>query len=70
MSDCVEKEIICGVSVQKKSDGDILFDMVAAHLELVEKDYFGLAFYDETHIHHWLYKDKKIAKQLKSKGDA
>ncbi|KAI1726924.1 FERM central domain-containing protein [Ditylenchus destructor] len=49
----------------KNAEGEILFDMVAAQLNLSEKDYFGLAFYDDQSIRHWLYKDKRIVKQLK-----
>ncbi|KAI1728317.1 FERM central domain-containing protein [Ditylenchus destructor] len=49
----------------KNAEGEILFDMVAAQLNLCEKDYFGLAFYDDQSIRHWLYKDKRIVKQLK-----
>uniref|UniRef100_A0A915EK33 FERM domain-containing protein n=1 Tax=Ditylenchus dipsaci TaxID=166011 RepID=A0A915EK33_9BILA len=49
----------------KNADGEILFDMVANQLNLLEKDYFGLAFYDDQSVRHWLYKDKRISKQLK-----
>lgn len=33
----------CSVSLQKRAKGQVLFDRVCEHLNLLEKDYFGLA---------------------------
>ncbi|KAL3110638.1 hypothetical protein niasHT_017516 [Heterodera trifolii] len=51
--------------VHQKAKGSVLTSLVAAQLELREKDYFGLAYYDEQKLQHWLYPDKRIKKQLK-----
>lgn len=42
-------------------------DMVASHLNLVDKDYFGLSFIDSTGHRNWLPGDKKILDQELSK---
>ncbi|CAN7977850.1 unnamed protein product, partial [Ixodes persulcatus] len=34
--------------------------MVASHFNLKEKEYFGLAFLDETGHYHWLQLDKRV----------
>ena len=36
-----------GCVSQKNRQGDALMDEVANHLDLLEKDYFGLAYFDE-----------------------
>uniref|UniRef100_A0A914DKV8 FERM domain-containing protein n=1 Tax=Acrobeloides nanus TaxID=290746 RepID=A0A914DKV8_9BILA len=53
--------------VHKNADAEVLFNMVVAQLNLIEKDYFALSFYNELNIRLWLYKEKKIAKQLKGR---
>ncbi|KFM70582.1 Tyrosine-protein phosphatase non-receptor type 4, partial [Stegodyphus mimosarum] len=35
--------------LDKRSKGQILLDMVFQHLELIEKDYFGLQFSENDH---------------------
>ncbi|KAF0304194.1 Band 4.1-like protein 3 [Amphibalanus amphitrite] len=52
----------------KKANGQELFDKVAAHLELLEKDYFGLLFTDPHDPRNWLQLDKSIKKQLKTEA--
>jgi len=37
-------------------------------VDLVEKDYFGLVYIDQENTRNWLAADKKISKQLRSKG--
>lgn len=37
---------VCFVIKQKFARGQVLLDMVCDHLNLLEKDYFGLSFYD------------------------
>jgi len=50
---------------QKNALGSVLLDLVIAQMGLMERDYFGLTFYDDQKLQHWLYPDKKIKKQLK-----
>lgn len=37
---------VCAYLLQKHARGQVLFDMVCEHLNLLEKDYFGLTFCD------------------------
>ena len=36
---------------QKKADGQILLEKVYYHLDVIEKDYFGLQFTDAFNVH-------------------
>lgn len=38
---------LCVCSLQQRASGKVLFEMVCAHLNLVEGDYFGLEFQDQ-----------------------
>jgi len=38
---------------------------VLLHLDIVEKDYFGLQFMDQKQVPHWLDPTKKVKKQVK-----
>ncbi|CAF97208.1 unnamed protein product, partial [Tetraodon nigroviridis] len=49
----------------KKAKGEELFDQIMYHLDLVEKDYFGLRFMDSAQVPHWLDVTKSIKKQVK-----
>ncbi|KAF4087052.1 hypothetical protein AMELA_G00091190 [Ameiurus melas] len=51
--------------VSQRSSGKVLFDMVCAHLNLVEGDYFGLEFQDQHKMTVWLDLLKPIMKQMK-----
>lgn len=53
--------------MQRKSKGEELLDKVCEHLNLLEKDYFGLTYEDRHDPHNWLEMDKRIAKFVKSK---
>lgn len=53
--------------MQRKSKGQELLDKVCEHLNLLEKDYFGLTYEDRHDPHIWLEMDKRIAKFVKSK---
>jgi hypothetical protein len=53
--------------LQKGAKGQELIDRVCEHVDLVEKDYFGLVYLDKDNNRNWLAADKKISKQLKSK---
>ena len=35
---------------QKKAKGEELFDQIMYHLDIVEKDYFGLRFMDSAQV--------------------
>ncbi|KFQ37355.1 Band 4.1-like 1, partial [Merops nubicus] len=52
---------------QKHARGQVLFDMVCEHLNLLEKDYFGLTFCDSDSQKNWLDPSKEIKKQIRSK---
>ena len=56
---------ICSV-LQKKSLGVHLLEQVYYHLDIVEKDYFGLQFTDPYNVPHWLDPTKLVKKQVKS----
>lgn len=42
------KEKICICSLQKHDQGQVLLDVVFKHLDLTERDYFGLQLADES----------------------
>ncbi|NXG52602.1 E41L3 protein, partial [Psilopogon haemacephalus] len=52
---------------QKRSRGQVLFDKVCEHLNLLEKDYFGLTYRDTENQKNWLDPAKEIKKQIRSK---
>ncbi|XP_076674909.1 protein tyrosine phosphatase Meg isoform X7 [Andrena cerasifolii] len=62
--------------LDKRAKGQALLDLVFQHLELVEKDYFGLQYAENgatacTHspdIMRWLDPTKPVKKQIRSKG--
>ncbi|XP_048873028.1 tyrosine-protein phosphatase non-receptor type 4-like isoform X3 [Brienomyrus brachyistius] len=69
-------EVVCNVhlldntvhvfSVNKLDQGRVLLDIVFKHLELTERDYFGLQLADESSDSpRWLDPSKPIRKQLK-----
>ncbi|KAJ0070675.1 hypothetical protein NL108_017406, partial [Boleophthalmus pectinirostris] len=49
----------------KKARGEELFEQIMYHLDIVEKDYFGLRFMDAAQVPHWLDVTKSIKKQVK-----
>ncbi|XP_049583339.1 band 4.1-like protein 5 isoform X2 [Syngnathus scovelli] len=53
------------VDLPKKAKGEELFDQIMYHLDIVEKDYFGLRFMDSAQVPHWLDITKSIKKQVK-----
>ncbi|KAJ0176787.1 hypothetical protein K1T71_007966 [Dendrolimus kikuchii] len=58
--------------IEKKAKGNVLLEQVFQHLELVEKDYFGLQFTENgsppnatnTEITRWLDSNKSVKKQV------
>ncbi|XP_030105349.1 band 4.1-like protein 3 isoform X27 [Mus musculus] len=55
-----------GCDVDKRSRGQVLFDKVCEHLNLLEKDYFGLTYRDAENQKNWLDPAKEIKKQIRS----
>ncbi|XP_051515420.1 band 4.1-like protein 1 isoform X1 [Myxocyprinus asiaticus] len=51
--------------VEKLCKGQVLLDMVCEHLNLLEKDYFGLSFSDTESQKNWLDPSKEIKKQMR-----
>ncbi|XP_030103144.1 band 4.1-like protein 1 isoform X15 [Mus musculus] len=52
--------------VEKHGRGQVLFDLVCEHLNLLEKDYFGLTYCDADSQKNWLDPSKEIKKQIRS----
>uniref|UniRef100_A0A8C7PIS4 Si:dkey-178k16.1 n=1 Tax=Oncorhynchus mykiss TaxID=8022 RepID=A0A8C7PIS4_ONCMY len=51
--------------VEKFARGQSVLDMVCGHLNLLERDYFGLTFYDTDNTKNWLDPSKEIKKQIR-----
>uniref|UniRef100_A0A8C3NLL8 Uncharacterized protein n=1 Tax=Geospiza parvula TaxID=87175 RepID=A0A8C3NLL8_GEOPR len=52
--------------LEKRARGQVLFDKVCEHLNLLEKDYFGLLFYENSEQKNWLDSSKEIKRQIRS----
>nr|XP_023649817.1 band 4.1-like protein 1 isoform X6 [Paramormyrops kingsleyae] len=52
--------------IEKHARGQHLLDMVCEHLNLLEKDYFGLTFCDADSQKNWLDPSKEIKKQMRA----
>ncbi|XP_058422277.1 band 4.1-like protein 2 isoform X16 [Diceros bicornis minor] len=52
--------------LEKRTKGQVLFDKVCEHLNLLEKDYFGLSFQESPEQKNWLDPAKEIKRQLRS----
>lgn len=52
--------------IEKHSRGQTLMDLVCEHLNLLEKDYFGLTFADSDTQKNWLDPSKEIKKQMRN----
>uniref|UniRef100_A0A8C6UWJ4 FERM domain-containing protein 5 n=1 Tax=Neogobius melanostomus TaxID=47308 RepID=A0A8C6UWJ4_9GOBI len=59
-----DSEYTC--TIQRDAKGQYLFDLICHHLNLLEKDYFGIRYVDPDKQRHWLEFSKSIAKQMKS----
>ncbi|XP_059381298.1 protein 4.1-like isoform X11 [Carassius carassius] len=51
--------------VEKRDKGQVLFDKVCEHLNLLEKDYFGVTFRDVENQKNWLDPAKDMKKQIR-----
>ncbi|XP_019276147.1 band 4.1-like protein 2 isoform X12 [Panthera pardus] len=52
--------------LEKCAKGQVLFDKVCEHLNLLEKDYFGLLFQESPEQKNWLDPAKEIKRQLRN----
>ncbi|XP_051711286.2 band 4.1-like protein 2 isoform X8 [Oryctolagus cuniculus] len=52
--------------LEKRAKGQVLFDKVCEHLNLLEKDYFGLLFQENPEQKNWLDPAKEIKRQLRN----
>ncbi|XP_049641114.1 band 4.1-like protein 2 isoform X2 [Suncus etruscus] len=52
--------------LEKHAKGQVLFDKVCEHLNLLEKDYFGLSIQENSEKKNWLDPAKEIKKQLRN----
>ncbi|XP_037700795.1 band 4.1-like protein 2 isoform X11 [Choloepus didactylus] len=52
--------------VEKRAKGQVLFDKVCDHLNLLEKDYFGILFQENPEQKSWLDPAKEIKRQLRN----
>ncbi|XP_059556301.1 band 4.1-like protein 2 isoform X4 [Myotis daubentonii] len=52
--------------LEKRAKGQVLFDKVCEHLNLLEKDYFGLSFQENPEQKNWLDPAKQIKRQLRN----
>lgn len=53
---------------QKSSNGQQLLERVFTHMDILERDYFGLKYLDANSVSQWLDPRKPIKKQSKDKG--
>ncbi|XP_052246002.1 band 4.1-like protein 5 isoform X4 [Dreissena polymorpha] len=51
--------------VHKRDHGEVLLEKCFFHLDIIEKDYFGLQYTDHNNVSHWLDQTKGIRKQVK-----
>ncbi|KFP85778.1 FERM domain-containing protein 5, partial [Acanthisitta chloris] len=51
---------------QRDAKGQYLFDLLCHHLNLLEKDYFGIRFVDPDKQRHWLEFTKSVVKQMRA----
>ncbi|KAM4728792.1 band 4.1-like protein 3b isoform 2-T3 [Anableps anableps] len=54
------------VNVEKRAKGHVLFDKVCEHLNLLEKDYFGITYRDVENQKNWLDPTKELKKQIRT----
>ncbi|XP_031557619.1 FERM domain-containing protein 5-like [Actinia tenebrosa] len=72
----LDTEYVCKISLlddtemtcefRRDAKGQVVFDTVCKSLDLLEKDYFGLRFVDDSKQRHWLDLGKSVLKQMKS----
>ncbi|XP_053128448.1 FERM domain-containing protein 5 isoform X4 [Hemicordylus capensis] len=53
-------------TIQRDAKGQSLFDLLCHHLNLLEKDYFGIRYVDPDKQRHWLEFTKSVVKQMRA----
>ncbi|XP_054452841.1 band 4.1-like protein 3b [Anoplopoma fimbria] len=54
------------INVEKRARGQVLFDKICDHLNLLEKDYFGITCRDVENQKNWLDPSKELKKQIRT----
>ncbi|XP_042353435.1 protein 4.1-like isoform X2 [Plectropomus leopardus] len=54
------------LNVEKRAKGQMLFDKVCDHLNLLERDYFGITFRDVENQKNWIDPSKELKKQIRT----
>ncbi|XP_029970323.1 band 4.1-like protein 3b [Salarias fasciatus] len=54
------------LNMEKRAKGQLLFDNVCDHLNLLEKDYFGITYRDVENQKNWLDPSKELKKQIRT----
>ncbi|XP_041847974.1 band 4.1-like protein 3b isoform X10 [Melanotaenia boesemani] len=54
------------LNVEKRAKGHVLLDKVCEHLNLLEKDYFGITYRDIENQKNWLDPSKELKKQIRT----
>ncbi|XP_067109945.1 band 4.1-like protein 3 isoform X7 [Osmerus mordax] len=54
------------LTVEKRAKGQLLFDKMCDHLNLLEKDYFGITYRDVENQKNWLDSAKELKKQIRA----
>ncbi|XP_044074435.1 band 4.1-like protein 3b isoform X4 [Siniperca chuatsi] len=54
------------VNVEKRTKGQVLFDKICDHLNLLERDYFGITHRDVENQKNWLDPTKELKKQIRT----
>ncbi|XP_061898529.1 FERM domain-containing protein 5 isoform X1 [Entelurus aequoreus] len=62
----LDEDRISPAGFKRDAKGQYLFDLICHHLNLLEKDYFGIRYVDPDKQRHWLELTRSIAKQMKS----
>uniref|UniRef100_A0A8C7ZFV6 Erythrocyte membrane protein band 4.1 like 3 n=1 Tax=Oryzias sinensis TaxID=183150 RepID=A0A8C7ZFV6_9TELE len=55
-----------GQHLPKRAKGQILFSKICEHLNLLEKDYFGITYKDTDNQKNWLDPSKELKKQIRN----
>uniref|UniRef100_A0A8C7ZF64 Erythrocyte membrane protein band 4.1 like 3 n=1 Tax=Oryzias sinensis TaxID=183150 RepID=A0A8C7ZF64_9TELE len=56
----------CSIREVKRAKGQILFSKICEHLNLLEKDYFGITYKDTDNQKNWLDPSKELKKQIRN----
>lgn len=60
---CLElQQLICNLLPQPKLLSYELLDLVSSHFNLKEKEFFGLAFYDDRYVKRQVYLSTPVCK--------